>query len=87
MDDGKFTVNHFFDGFAMVSKFHIRNGKVSEDLMWKCMCGNWCSADLHACCESTFGDGPSTVNGISQMQIPLCARIHTGFLPAEDHGY
>jgi beta,beta-carotene 9',10'-dioxygenase len=24
-----FTVNHFLDGYAMVSKFEIKNGKVS----------------------------------------------------------
>ncbi|CAG7823346.1 unnamed protein product [Allacma fusca] len=28
IDDGNHTVNHFFDGFAMVCKFEIKNGKL-----------------------------------------------------------
>ena len=30
LDNGNFTVNHFLDGFAMVCKFEIKQGKVSR---------------------------------------------------------
>ncbi len=38
-DIGDITVNHFIDGYSMLSKFDIRNGDVSQEFL-KPLCLN-----------------------------------------------